>query len=69
MKHQGCQQRYIIRTRRIEMVAKGFVDHGVEIFFFKILFIYSSERKREAKGEAGFPRSKEPDAGLDPRTP
>jgi len=47
------------------------------LFFIKILFLYLSEREREsapkkgdwqAEGEAGFPQSKEPDVGLDPRT-
>ena len=46
-------------------------------FFFKIAFIYLTERDtaREgtqaggvAEGEAGFPLSREPDAGLDPKT-
>ena len=45
--------------------------------FFKILFIYLTERDtaREetqagggGEGEAGFPRIREPDVGLDPRT-
>ena len=47
-------------------------------FFFLILFINLTERKREHRqeewqaegaGEAGSPLSREPDAGLDPRTP
>jgi len=47
-------------------------------FFLKILFIHLTERDtaREGtqagglgEGEAGFPPSREPDAGLDPRTP
>jgi len=46
-------------------------------FFLKILFLYLTERDtaREAtqaggvgEGEAGFPPSREPDVGLDPRT-
>ena len=46
-------------------------------FFLKILFIYLTEREaaREGtqaggvgEGEAGFPPSREPDAGLDPIT-
>jgi len=46
-------------------------------FFLKILFIYLTERDtaREGtqaggvgEGEAGFPLSREPNAGLDPRT-
>ena len=44
-------------------------------FFFKILFIYLSERERahkqgerQAEGEAGSLPSKEPNEGLDPRT-
>jgi len=46
-------------------------------FFLKILLIYLTERDtaREGiqaggvgEGEAGFPRSREPDVGLDPRT-
>ena len=48
-------------------------------FFFKILFIYLTERQRETvreetqaegvgEGEAGFPLSREPDEGLDPRS-
>ena len=45
--------------------------------FFKILFIYLTERETAragtqaggvGEGEAGFPPSREPDAGLDPRT-
>jgi len=46
----------------------------IKTFFLKILFIYLTERDtaRErtqagGEGEAGFPRSREPDAGLDPR--
>ena len=48
-------------------------------FFFKILFIYLTERQRERKrertagdtgeGEAGSALSREPDAGLDPKIP
>ena len=45
-------------------------------FFFKILFIYLRESERaqaggpaEGEGEAGSPPSREPDVGLDPRTP
>lgn len=42
-----------------------------EFFFFKILFIYLTERERTpeggaGEGEAGFPLSREPDAGFDP---
>jgi len=42
-------------------------------FFFKdfiYLFIHERQREREteAEGEAGSPRSREPDAGLNPRT-
>ena len=46
-------------------------------FFLKILFIYLTERDpvREGtqaggagEGEAGFPLSREPDVGLNPRT-
>ena len=47
----------------------------VFVFFLKILFIYSTEitsrqrsRQREREEEAGSPLSREPDAGLDPRT-
>jgi len=43
--------------------------------FFKILFIYLTEREREGaqvgggeEGEAGSPLSREPDTGLDSRT-
>jgi len=43
---------------------------------FKVLFIYSTERERvqaggavEGEGEAGLPPSREPHAGLNPRTP
>jgi len=43
-------------------------------YFFKD-FIYSFDREGtqargvgEGEGEAGFPQSREPDAGLDPRT-
>ena len=47
------------------------------LFFFKVLFIYWTERDtvREGtaaggvgEGEAGFLLSREPDVGLDPRT-
>jgi len=49
-------------------------------FFFKILFSHLTERDtaREGtqaggvgvgEGEAGFPRNREPHAGLNPRTP
>ena len=52
---------------------------GWFFFFFKILSIYLRERERAlwvptckheggAEGEADSPLSKEPDAGLDPRT-
>ena len=44
-------------------------------FFLKILFIYltdrdhkQAERQAEREGEAGSQLSREPDAGLDPRT-
>ena len=45
-------------------------------FFLKILFIYLTERERSQvgreagreRGEAGSLLSREPDAGLDPRT-
>ena len=49
----------------------------LKVIFLKILFIYLTERDtaREGtqaggvgEGEAGFPPSREPDAGLDPRT-
>jgi len=43
--------------------------------FLKILFIGQRQTQRErgraggvGEGEAGFPRRREPDAGLDPRT-
>ena len=54
------------------------------VIFKKILFIYLFERERENKGtqesehqwwerqregEAGFPLNREPNAGLNPRTP
>jgi len=40
------------------------------LFFKKILFIYLRERKGEGEteGEADSPLSREPDAGLNPRT-
>ena len=45
------------------------------LFFFKILFIYLTEREitsrqrgRQREEEAGSLLSREPDAGLDPRT-
>jgi len=41
-------------------------------FFFKEDFIYLTEHKQrdqQAEGEAGSLLSKEPDVGLDPRTP
>jgi len=47
------------------------------VFFLRFLFIYLTKRDttREGtqaggvgEGEAGLPRSREPDAGLDPRT-
>ena len=48
-------------------------------FFFKILFIYLTQRERQParegiqaggveEGEAGFPLSRGPDVGLNPRT-
>ena len=45
-------------------------------FFFKILFIYLTERAQsgwgewqaEGEGEAGSPLSREPDVGLNPST-
>ena len=52
------------------------INSSIFFFFFKILFIYLTDRSqvgREAGrerrgGEAGSPLSGEPDAGLDPRT-
>jgi len=45
------------------------------IIFLKILFVYLNREQAQAgrvqaegEGEAGSPPSKEPDAGLDPRT-
>ena len=40
-------------------------------FLKKILFTYLRERESTSsgKGETGCPSSREPDAGLDPRTP
>ena len=59
--------------------------YSLKSFFFKILFIHLRERMyvnggrereraragggAEGEGEAGFPLSREPDMGLDPRTP
>ena len=48
--------------------------HLFTYVFIKILFIYLREHKQgeqpaEGEGEAGSPRSREPDAGLDPRIP
>ena len=50
-------------------------ERFAELFFFKILFIYlterdhkQAERQAEREEEAGSPLSREPDAGLDPRT-
>ena len=51
-------------------------------FFFKIIFIYLTQKEKESEhtqggaadrgrggeGEAGSPQSKEPNVGLDPRT-
>ena len=38
--------------------------------FLKILFIYLSGRgEKQAEGEASFLLSREPEVGLDPRTP
>ena len=67
---------YIYEVYLVQCVVQTLVS-----FFFKILFIYLTERKRETEttregtqaqgvreGEAGFPLSREPDAGLDPRT-
>jgi len=38
--------------------------------FLNVLFIHESQREAaaEGEGEAGSPLSREPDAGLDPRT-
>ena len=48
------------------------VPFTIGTFFFKILLIHLREHEwgevSEAEGEAGFPLSTEPDAGLDPRT-
>ena len=50
----------------------------VPFFFFKILFMYLTDRdhkeaerqaEREREEEAGSPPRREPDAGLDPRSP
>ena len=54
-----------------------FSDFFKSFFFLNILFIYLTGRKplREetqaggvGEGESGFPMSREPDVGLDPRT-
>jgi len=44
---------------------------GMWNLFFKILFIYLRESMSGGgvEGEAGSPPSREPDAGLDPKTP
>ena len=68
-----------------EIAPKVWVDQSLtfSFFFFKILFIYlrwgEREREREhisgggrgteGKGEAGSMLSREPNVGLDPRTP
>jgi len=55
-----------------------FLGNDTLALILKILFIYLTERDigragtqaaGVAEGEAGFPRSREPDVGLDPRTP
>ena len=57
------------------MLLAGFTHDDGEIqdfvFFFLrfYLFIYDRHTEREAEGEADSLRSKEPNAGLDPRTP
>ena len=57
--------------------AQPFLTSGLQaedaFVFFKILFIHERNTEREAEtqaeGEAGSPLTKEPNAGLDPRTP
>ena len=49
-------------------------DFGNWTFFKKIVFIYLAERESTSRGsskqreKAGFPLSRGPDVGLDPRT-
>ena len=56
-------------------VMANYVPGTMCINFFKILFIYLTEKEREqsgggaeAEGEAGSPLSREPNTGLHPRT-
>ena len=53
------------------------LSHHITYYFLKILFIYLTERYtvregtqagRGGEGEAGFPSSREPNAGIDSRT-
>ena len=53
----------------------SFIHSFIHLFIFKILFIYlterdhkQAERQAEREEEAGSLLSREPDAGLDPRT-
>ena len=57
---------------------KSIFTANLPAFFFKILFIYLKERERaykqveqqaEGEGEAGFLLSRDPEAGLHPKTP
>ena len=56
----------------------SFSRFSISFFFPKIFFIYLRERESvhkqgeqqaEGEGEAGSPLGREPNAGLDPRTP
>ena len=49
---------------------KFFVDLGYQAFFFlkDFIYLFMRDSQREAEGEAGSPLSREPDAGLHPRT-
>ena len=63
-----------------DIFIRRLLDPIVGLFFLKILFVYLRERERksahtngvggaEGEGDAGSPLSREPDAGLHPRTP
>jgi len=76
LKIHTCQLKYESFSLSTKLALK--VTHSdITLYFFLKIFIYlERERERaqaggtaEGEGEAGSPRSREPDAGLDPRTP
>ena len=70
-------QQFFIKYKQAEFNIQHIKSIINYYFFLKILFIYlreietASERgntsRGSGRGEAGFPLSKEPDSGLDPR--